>query len=137
MSELAGQLMLAEVAEMDAKASAEQYDAFVDKFKPKKTTDDCYTPDNIMEAVQDWVAAEYHRDKALFVRPFWPGADYTQADYPDGCTVVDNPPFSILAQIATWYSERGIPFFLFGPALTICSARIDYSGTWTRQSRSS
>ena len=123
MSELEGQLMLAEVAEMDAKASAEKYDAFVDKFKPKKTTDDCYTPENIMQAVQDWVAAEYHREKARFVRPFWPGADYTQAEYPEGCTVVDNPPFSILAKICTWYCERGIAFFLFGPALTICAAR--------------
>ena len=69
------------------------------------------------------MAAEYHRDKARFVRPFWPGADYQAADYPDGCTVVDNPPFSILAPICTWYQAHGIPFFLFGPALTICSAR--------------
>lgn len=30
----------------------EDYKAFVDKFKPKKTTDDCYTPANIYEAVK-------------------------------------------------------------------------------------
>lgn len=27
------------------------YDEFVDKFRVKKTTDDCYTPDNIYEVV--------------------------------------------------------------------------------------
>lgn len=41
------------------------YQAFVDKFKPKKTTDDCYTPANIYEAVAAWVAEEYHRDRAI------------------------------------------------------------------------
>ena len=123
MSELDGQLCFAEVAEMDRKAAEAQHSAFVEKFKPKLTTDDCYTPDNIMEAVQTWVAREYHRDRAAFVRPFWPGADYQKRDYPEGCTVVDNPPFSILSQICRWYVERGIRFFLFGPALTICAAR--------------
>ena len=33
----------------------EEYQKFVDKFKPKKTTDDCYTPANIYEAVLSWV----------------------------------------------------------------------------------
>lgn len=28
----------------------DEYNEFVDKFKPKKTTDDCYTPDNVYEA---------------------------------------------------------------------------------------
>ena len=117
------QLQLAEVAEMDRQAAEAEHAAFVEKFKPKLTTDDCYTPENIMEAVQDWVAREYHRDRTRFIRPFWPGGNYQAEEYPEGCTVVDNPPFSILAQICTWYCENGIPFFLFGPALTICSAR--------------
>ena len=30
---------------------SKEYQAFVDKFKPKKTTDDCYTPKNIYEVV--------------------------------------------------------------------------------------
>ena len=117
------QLQLAEVAEMDRLAAEAAYAQFVDKFKPKLTTDDCYTPENVMDAVQTWVAKEYHRDRSAFIRPFWPGGDYQKTEYPDGCTVVDNPPFSILAKICTWYQDRGIPFFLFGPALTICSAR--------------
>ena len=31
-----------------------QYDDFVEKFKPKKTTDDCYTPPDVFEAVKRW-----------------------------------------------------------------------------------
>ena len=34
------------------------YEEFVDKFKPKKTTDDCYTPDTIYEVVKDWAIKE-------------------------------------------------------------------------------
>ena len=34
------------------------YEEFVDKFKPKKTTDDCYTPDAIYEVVKDWAIKE-------------------------------------------------------------------------------
>jgi hypothetical protein len=99
------------------------YDAFEQKFAPKKTTDDCYTPANIYEAVADWVAQEYGRDREKFVRPFWPGADYRTADYPEGCTVVDNPPFSLRAEICDFYLRKGIPFFLFSPALTLLTRR--------------
>ncbi len=95
-----------------------EYDAFTDKFVPKKTTDDCYTPANIYRAVARWVAAEYGLDEARFVRPFKPGGDYEREDYPDGSVVVDNPPFSILKQIVQFYNRRGVPFFLFCPALT-------------------
>ena len=34
------------------------YEEFVDKFKPKKTTDDCYTPDAIYKVVKDWAIKE-------------------------------------------------------------------------------
>ena len=34
------------------------------------------------------------------------------------CIVVDNPPFSIYAQIVRFYLSRGIDFFLFAPHLT-------------------
>ena len=96
-----------------------EYDAFVDKFKPKKTTDDCYTPQIVYDAVCEWVCAEYGVDRADFVRPFWPGGDYETFDYPDGCVVVDNPPFSIISRIVRFYLKRGIRFFLFAPALTM------------------
>ena len=96
----------------------ESYKAFVDKFKPKKTTDDCMTPDNIYQAVADYVTDTYG-DKQPFVRPFWPGGDYERHEYPEGCAVVDNPPFSILKKITTFYLLRGIRFFLFAPTLTL------------------
>ena len=101
----------------------EEYKQFVNKFKPKKTTDDCYTPDNIYEAVLDWAAKKYGFDKAKVVRPFWPGGDYEREEYPDGCCVVDNPPFSILAQIMDFYSRRRVRFFLFAPTLTLLAGR--------------
>ena len=99
----------------------EGYKAFVEKFKPKKTTDDCLTPDNVYQAVADWVTETYG-DKQPFVRPFWPGGDYERAEYPEGRAVVDNPPFSILARIVDFYVRRGIRFFLFAPTLTLFSA---------------
>lgn len=98
------------------------YDAFVDKFNPKLTTDDCYTPDNVYNAVADWVAQRYGVDRAAFVRPFWPGGDYERHEYPAGCVVVDNPPFSLLASIIRHYTAHGIRYFLFAPALTLFAA---------------
>ena len=95
-----------------------EYQAFVDKFKPKKTTDDCYTPENIYKVVLDWVVKEYGIDPDNVKRPFWPGANYLEDEYPDGCCVVDNPPFSILSQICKTYMSAGIKFFLFAPYLT-------------------
>jgi hypothetical protein len=92
---------------------------FEEKFVPKRTTDDCYTPENIYAEVLDWAAARYGFDKGKVVRPFYPGGDYQAAEYPDGFTVVDNPPFSIFSEIIKFYCKRQIPFFLFGPSLTL------------------
>ena len=74
---------------------APEYDAFVDKFKPQKTTDDCYTPPLVFQAIQDWVCNKYDIAPESIVRPFYPGGDYESFEYPDGCVVLDNPPFSI------------------------------------------
>lgn len=35
------------------------YDNFVKKFKPKKTTDDCFTPPEVFEAVKDWAVEKF------------------------------------------------------------------------------
>ena len=99
------------------------YRAFVEKFKPKKTTDDCLTPPEVYDVVLGWVVERYGIDPAKVVRPFWPGADYAKRDYPEGCIVVDNPPFSILAQICDEYIRRGVRFFLFAPSLMCLSSR--------------
>ena len=106
------------------------YDGFLEKFKPKKTTDDCCTPANIYEAVLAWVARKYfnaeaqRRGERVFigerevVRPFWPGKEFDSAEYPVGCVVIDNPPFSILSKIVRFYLANRIDFFLFSPYLT-------------------
>lgn len=94
----------------------------MEKFKPKKTTDDCYTPTYIYDCVLEWAQKEYNLEDRPIVRPFYPGGDYQNFDYPENCVVVDNPPFSILSRIIEWYSQKGIDYFLFAPALTVLSA---------------
>lgn len=95
------------------------YDGFVDKFKIKKTTDDCYTPVPLYNAVRDWCVKKFGLQDAPIVRPFFPGGDYKNFDYPDNCVVIDNPPFSIFSEIVRFYDARGIRYLLFGPHLTI------------------
>ena len=99
----------------------EDYDAFVKKFELKKTTDDCYTPAAVYDAVLEWVAEVVDISGREIVRPFWPGGDFENFDYPEGCIVIDNPPFSIISKIARFYMAHGIRFFLFAPHLTLFS----------------
>lgn len=99
------------------------YEEFVEKFKPKKTTDDCYTPPEIYETIKEWVCREYGIDESTIIRPFWPGADFTEREYPEGCVVLDNPPFSILTKICEYYIFHGVKFFLFAPSLTCLTGK--------------
>ena len=101
--------------------SSEEYDAFMEKFKHKLTTDDVYTPDNVYEALLSWAVAHYSLGDRPTVRPFYPGGDYQSFDYPEDCVVVDNPPFSILSDICAWYDEKRIDYLLFAPGLTTFS----------------
>ena len=104
------------------KESPDYYEKFVEKFKPKHTTDDCMTHDAVYAAVRDWTVEKYGISPDVrIIRPFWPGADYQQADYTGDCVVIDNPPFSILSQIVRWYMARGIRFLLFAPTLMLFS----------------
>lgn len=100
----------------------EEYQEFLSKFERKKTTDDCYTPDNIYNVVRDWCIDKYKLHGLRVIRPFYPGGDYQNEDYSGDCVVIDNPPFSILSEICRWYTERGVKYFMFGPHLTIFSA---------------
>lgn len=102
----------------DIDETDEEYQEFLEKFKLKKTTDDCYTPDIVYDAVAKWVSDTYKIDRRHFERPFYPGGDYKNAEYPKGCVVVDNPPFSILAEITRFYKEHNIRFFLFAPRIS-------------------
>lgn len=108
------------------KDTLEDYDSFVKKFdlERAKTTDDCYTPPAIYEAVLDWLKSKVDLSGKEIMRPFYPGGDYQSEDYHEDCVVVDNPPFSILAEIITFYIVKGVKFFLFTPALTLTSASI-------------
>lgn len=100
------------------------YEEFVEKFKPKKTTDDCYTPPAVYDAVAEWVAKEYNLSRNNFCRPFYPGGDYEAEDY-TGKVVVDNPPFSIITKIVRWYMKHNVKFFLFAPTLTLFACAKD------------
>lgn len=100
----------------------DDYGEFTEKFKAKLTTDDCYTPVEVYEAVLGWLREKVDLSGANIVRPFWPGGDYEAYDYKEDDVVVDNPPFSILARILRFYQGRGIRFFLFGPQLTLFSS---------------
>ncbi|CWN45183.1 hypothetical protein [Neisseria meningitidis] len=101
----------------------EGYGGFVEKFKPKKTTDDCYTPPAVYAAVLEWVKEEIGiADGLEVVRPFYPGGNYQAEDYA-GKVVIDNPPFSISSEIINFYYAHGIPFFLFAPRMTCLSGR--------------
>lgn len=104
-------------------ARGETYEEFTAKFEPKRTTDDCYTPPEVYDCVLRWAHREYGFDLAKVARPFYPGGDYEREEYPEGCTVVDNPPFSILSKIVKHYQERGVGFFLFAPTLTCMGIR--------------
>lgn len=116
----------------------EDYDGFVAKFKPQKTTDDCYTPQPVYDAVLEWLRENADIEGREIVRPFWPGGDYEHYDYPDGCVVVDNPPFSIFTKVCRFFQSRNISFFLFASHLTllspvgmnwtgiVCDARVTY-----------
>ena len=105
----------------DLANETQEYRDFVEKFKPKKTTDDCYTPQNVYDAVLQWAVNEYGLQGRKVLRPFYPGGDYENEDYPSGCVVIDNPPFSILSKICRFYDANGIDYFLFAPSLTLFS----------------
>lgn len=92
------------------------------KFQDKeKTTDDTYTPKDVYEAVLQYVGEVYDLVNKEVLRPFYPGGDYEHAEYPDDGIVIDNPPFSMFTKICKFYTDREIPFFVFGPGLTIGS----------------
>ena len=104
------------------KESFVDYEGFVNKFKRskrKKTTDDCYTPPKVYEAIKDYVVQKYKLEKYNIVRPFHPDTEYTLYPYEERDVVIDNPPFSILGAIVAYYMENNIKFFLFAPHLTL------------------
>lgn len=103
----------------------EDYESFVEKFKSKKTTDDCYTPAPVYDVVKEYVLKNLLPPGNWKIeRPFYPGGDYQKASeqYDENTVVIDNPPFSILSKILRFYEEHQIKFFLFAPHLTVLSS---------------
>lgn len=99
------------------------YESYIAKFRDlPKTTDDTYTPPDVYEAVLQYLREEGKLTAAhTILRPFYPGGDYERAEYPENGIVIDNPPFSIFSKICKFYTARHIPFFLFGPGMTIAT----------------
>lgn len=64
----------------------QDYLDFVDKFKQKHkpTTDDCFTPAEVYEAVSDWVMENYGDDWTKIVRPFYPGGGLQDGQVSEG-----------------------------------------------------
>ena len=75
--------------------------------------DEFYTPKRVYEVIKNWAVKRYGLEGREIIRPFYKGGDYKRANYPKGCVVIDNPPFSIGLQIVDFYLEKGIDFFLF------------------------
>ena len=102
-----------------------------------KTTDDCYTPPAVYDAVAGWVRDTGAAGKCTdiegcnILRPFYPGGDYQSEPYGAGDVVIDNPPFSILGSIVRWYNEHAVRYFLFAPGLTCCSIRAKHTNIIT------
>jgi len=122
----------AHVAKPTRKKSA-NYTDFVEKFKPKLTTDDCYTPPAVYDAVLEWVRENCLIDGLEVLRPFKPGGDFEAEKYGHDTVVIDNPPFSIITRIVRFYMQHGVRFFLFAPYLTLfqpgrhCTSIVAYS----------
>ena len=102
------------------KAEYKNYDEWIAHFNVNpKTTDECWTPSDVYDAVVRYVTTLIDMEGREIIRPFFPGGDYENTEYPDNCVVIDNPPFSMFKKITQFYSNKKILFFLFGPALTI------------------
>ena len=107
-----------------------EYQQFVEKFKPKLTTDDCYTPTAVYEWVLSYVKEQCNiSDETRIMRPFRPNGDYQAEDYSGDCIVIDNPPFSIITKIVRWYEANNIRYFLFAPHLTLFNVATDLAIT--------
>lgn len=95
------------------------YEKFCKKFEIRKTTDDCYTPPPVYDAVKKWVVDRFKLQDFKILRPFKPGGNYLTETYTADTVVIDNPPFSIYRQIIRNYLRLNVKFFLFAPGLTL------------------
>jgi hypothetical protein len=104
---------------IELKQQNSSYIDFVDKFERKLTTDDCYTPINVYDTVVSHIKSQVDINSFNIVRPFYPNSDYKQYQYKENDIVIDNPPFSIMAEILEFYTRLNIKFYLFASHLTL------------------
>lgn len=103
----------------------ESYEDFVNKFKGKKTSDDCFTPPEVYKIISDYFCNMLNIDPDKIIRPFWPGGDYKSEDYSEKI-VLDNPPFSKMKEITDFYNKNNIKFILFIDGKTWSKYSIKY-----------
>ncbi|TWO19273.1 hypothetical protein [Campylobacter hyointestinalis] len=86
----------------------------------EKTSDDTFTPPEVYEKVIEFISEKWSSflENYEISRPFYPGGDYEKEDYTNK-VVIDNPPFSIIAQIVEFYTKNDIPFFIFASMASI------------------
>lgn len=102
-----------------ARKEIKTHEEFLAKFKPKKGSDECYTPTNVFECVYTYVREFFPQFNNMEnLRPFRPDGNFLHEDYTNKI-VIDNPPFSILSSIINFYQKNNIKFWLFAPTLTI------------------
>lgn len=95
--------------------TAEEYFEWLRKFERKHTTDECYTPPAVYEEIKEYVVKFFGLEGKTIERPFYPGGDYKKAaeSYDENTVVIDNPPFSLTAEIIRTYQASSVRFFLF------------------------
>ena len=104
------------------------YADFVKKFERKKTTDDCYTPEAVYNAIIQYIDNNIiDLEGKIIKRPFFPNGDYLAEKYDNKTIVIDNPPFSIYSKIVRNYMRMNVKFFLFAPALMLFVPRSNCS----------
>lgn len=95
----------------------------------RATKDEIYTDEEEYKDLTEFFSEQYPDDfKRPIIRPFYPGGDYEDlTQYPDGCLVFDNPPFSISAKIIKFYLTHNIKFLLFAPGNSLYNMRHNIS----------
>lgn len=95
--------------------TAEEYFEWLRKFERKHTTDECYTPPAVYETIKNYVVKFFGLEGKTIERPFYPDGDYKKAaeSYDENTVVIDNPPFSLTAEIVRTYQALSVRFFLF------------------------
>ena len=67
---------------MGTQRKSKTYEEFVEKFRPKHTTDDCFTPANIYDCVVAFVGRRFGVKPCDIVRPFFHITAFNQKIFP-------------------------------------------------------